>query len=111
MEELSYDGTGDVEVQTLINRMTEHEVNSKFEQMLVSLHLIPFFFTFWSLHQTNGCKDMAIYNFPHFHIDFGFDNTFRAADYSTLHRQIYLLVKNPRHPWTVMILCLEVVRQ
>ncbi len=35
MEELSYDGTGDVEVQTLINRMTEHEVNSKFEQMLV----------------------------------------------------------------------------
>ena len=36
MEEFSGDGAGDANVQFLVNRMSEAEVNSKFEQMLVS---------------------------------------------------------------------------
>ena len=36
MEEFSGDGDGDANVQLLVNRMSEAEVNSKFEQMLVS---------------------------------------------------------------------------
>ena len=38
LEEFSPDGAGDANVQLLVNRMTEAEVNSKFEQMLVSTH-------------------------------------------------------------------------
>ena len=36
MEQFSGDGAGDANVQLLVNRMSEAEVNSKFEQMLVS---------------------------------------------------------------------------
>ena len=39
LDEFAHDGTGDVEYQAVINRMAPEEVESKFEQMLVSSSL------------------------------------------------------------------------